>query len=134
MPGTLEEWRTLVHELYLRRAEAFRTAAADLLDGVYADSSALRAADERFVSSLAGAGEALRGFVPDVEQLTSARPDGDRVQLDLADSWAPYEVVSLAHPDGPALRAGAGQAASGVRMVLIRTGEGWRIESAERTA
>jgi hypothetical protein len=83
---------------------------------------------------LAGAGEALRGFVPDVEQVTAARSDGDRVQLELTDGWAPYEVVSLDDPDGPALRSGAGQAASGVRMVLVRTGEGWRIESAERAA
>jgi hypothetical protein len=133
-PGTLEEWRTLVNVLYLRRAEAFRTASPELLDGVYADSSALQAADARFVSSLAGAGEALRGFVPDVEQVTAARPDGDdRVRLDLVDGWAAYEVVSLSQPDGPALRTRAGQAASGVRMVLVRTREGWRIESAERT-
>jgi eukaryotic-like serine/threonine-protein kinase len=133
-PGRLEEWRTLVHELYLRRAEAFRTASPNLLDAVYAGSSALRAADARFVTSLAGSGEVLRGFLPDVEQVTAARSDGaDRVRLDLLDSWAAYEVVALAQPDGPALRTGAGQGPSGVRMVLVRTGEGWRIETAERT-
>jgi hypothetical protein len=134
-PRTLAEWRALVRELYLRRAEAFRTASPDLLDGVYADSSALRAVDARFVSSLAGAGEAVRGFVPHVERVTAARPDGDdRVRLDLVDGWAAYEVVSLSQPDVPALRTRAGQAASGVRMVLVRTREGWRIQSAERTA
>jgi hypothetical protein len=133
-PVTLEEWRTLVHELYLRRAEALSTASPALLDDVYADGSPLRAADARFVSSLASAGEVLRGFVPDVGRVTAARPDGARVHLDLVDSWASYEVVAAGHPDGPGLRTGAGQAAAGVRMVLVRTGEGWRIESAERTA
>jgi hypothetical protein len=123
-----------VHELYLRRAQAFSTATPELLDGVYADGSALRAADARFVASLASAGEALRGFVPDVERVTAAQPDGDgRVQLDLMDAWPAYEVVAVNHPDGPALRTGAGQVAAGVHMVLVRTGEGWRIESAERT-
>ena len=42
-------------------------------------------------------------------------------------------MAALARPDGPALRTAPGQAAAGVHMELLRTGEGWRIESAERT-
>ena len=73
------------------------------------------------------------GFAPTVEQVTAARADGDRAQLDLVDGWDPYEVAALARPDGPPLRTAPGQAAAGVHMALIRTGDGWRIESAERT-
>ena len=132
-PVTLDDWRTLVDGLYRRRAEAFGSASVPPLDDVYPGGSPLLATDAAFASSLAHAGEVVRGFAPRVEQVTAARADGDRVQLDLVDSWDPYEVVALARPDGPALRSGPGQAAAGVHMVLVRTGEGWRIESAERT-
>jgi hypothetical protein len=132
-PVTPDEWRTLVEGLYRRRAEAFGAASAEPLDDVYVGGSALLAADTAFVSSLAGAGEVLRGFVPRVEQVTAARAEGGWAQLDLVDSWDPYDVAALARPDGPALRTAPGQAAAGVHMVLVRTGAGWRIESAERT-
>jgi len=42
--------------------------------------------------------------------------------------------VPAADPDGAALRTGAGRPAAGVRMVLLRAGDRWLIESAERTA
>jgi hypothetical protein len=132
-PMTLDDWRTLVDGLYQRRAEAFGAASAEPLDDVYAGGSALLDADAAFVSSMADAGEVVRGFAPRVVQVTSARAYGDRAQLDLVDSWDPYDVAALARPDGPALRTAPGQAAAGVHMVLVRTGVGWRIESAERT-
>jgi hypothetical protein len=65
--------------------------------------------------------------------VTAAERDGDRVTLDLVDSWAAYDVVPAADPEGPALRTGAGRPAAGVRMVLLRTGDRWLIESAART-
>jgi eukaryotic-like serine/threonine-protein kinase len=74
----------------------------------------------------------LRGFAPAVAEVTFAERAGDRVTLDLVDSWPGYEVVSAAHPDGPAVRTGEGRAAAGVRMVLLRAGDRWLIESAER--
>ena len=127
-PVTLEEWRARVNVLYQRRAEAFGAASLDGLDGVYAGDSALMAADARFVSSLADAGEGLRGFAPTVEKVTAAEPDGDRVRLDLVDSWSDYEVV--AH--GAVVRTVPARTASNVRMVLVRSGGAWLIESAER--
>ena len=64
--------------------------------------------------------------------MTSAEPDGDRVRLELVDSRSDYEVVAADRPDGAALRTGAGRGAARVRMVLVRAGDGWLIESAER--
>ena len=132
-PVTLEEWRVLVGELYRRRASAFSAASSAPLDDVYVTGCPLSAADGGFVAALAGAGEVLRGFAPRVEQVTAARTEADRVHLDLVDSWDPYEVVAAVRPDGPALRTGAGQRPTAVRMVLVRSADGWRIESAERT-
>ena len=129
-PTTVEAWRAVVDGLYRRRAEAFATASPRLLDAVYADGSPLLTADVALATSLADAGEALRGFAPAVEEVTAARADGDRVHLELVDSWATYEVVR----DGAAVRQGPGRLPSSVRMVLVRAGDGWLIESAERAA
>jgi hypothetical protein len=131
-PVTVQDWRGVVDELYRRRAEAFATASPDLLEKVYVADSALLAADGELARGLAGAGEALRGFAPEVADVTAADRAGDRVTLDLVDSWPAYEVVSAAHPEGPAVRTGAARPAVGVRMVLARAGDGWLIESAER--
>jgi eukaryotic-like serine/threonine-protein kinase len=48
------------------------------------------------------------------------------------DRWADYEVVPADAPEGPAIRTMPGRAESTVRMVLVRTAEGWRIDTAER--
>ncbi|HEV7869802.1 MAG TPA: serine/threonine-protein kinase [Modestobacter sp.] len=132
VPTTAEEWRGMVDGLYRRRAEAFATASPELLREVYVAGSALLAADTELARGMAGAGEVLRGFAPAVEKVTAVESDGERVRLDLVDSWPGYEVVPAARADGAALRTGAGRAATGVRMVLVRAGDGWLIESAER--
>jgi eukaryotic-like serine/threonine-protein kinase len=129
-PTAVEQWRAVVDGLYRRRAEAFATASPRLLDAVYADGSPLLTADVALATTLADAGEVLRGFAPAVEEVTAARADGDRVRLELVDSWAPYEVVR----DGAAVRPGPGRPPATVRMVLVRSGDGWLIESAERAA
>ena len=72
---------------------------------MYADGSPLLAADAALATTLADAGEALRGFAPAVAEVTAAGVDGDRVRLDLVDCWAGYEVVPPT-PDGPAVRTG----------------------------
>jgi hypothetical protein len=131
-PVTVQDWRGVVDGLYRRRAEAFATASPDLLEDVYVAGSALLAADGELARGLAEAGEVLRGFAPAAAEVTLAERAGDRVTLDLVDSWPGYEVVSAAHPDGPALRRGEGRAAAGVRMVLLRAGDRWLIQSAER--
>jgi hypothetical protein len=128
-PVTAEEWRALVEALYQRRAEAFSTASPTLLDDVYVQGSPLLSADAGFVSSLADAGERLRGYVPTVEKVTSAQAEGDHVGLDLVDSWAAAEVVA----GGAVVRAVSARPASAVHMVLVRSGDSWLIENAQRT-
>jgi catechol 2,3-dioxygenase-like lactoylglutathione lyase family enzyme len=103
------------------------------LTGVYSLGSTQRTADEESVRALAAAGEALRGFAPTVVRVTDVESSGDRVILELVDRWAGYVVVPAADPDGPALRPGAGRAEAPVRMVVVRTDGGWRIERAERS-
>jgi hypothetical protein len=129
-PASPAEWRLVLEELYARRAQSFAAGAPELLAGVYAPSSAQRAADEAHLEAMAAAGESLRGFAPAVVEVTGVIADGHRARLDLIDSWADYEVAGAG--PGSAVRAVPGRPATAVRMVLLRTGDGWRIESAER--
>jgi eukaryotic-like serine/threonine-protein kinase len=66
--------------------------------------------------------------------VTATTAGGDRVELDLVDRWPGYDVVPAGATEGSALRHEPERAETGVRMVLVRTGEGWRIESAQRRA
>jgi hypothetical protein len=134
VPASAEEWVGVVAELYRRRADAFATASPERMADVYAPGSPLLVADAEHARVLAEAGEVLRGFAPTVGEVGEASLTGDRVHLYLTDSWPDYEVVPAARRDGPAVRTGTGRSAAGVRMVLVRSGGGWRIESAERQA
>jgi hypothetical protein len=126
-PDSPEGWRDVLASLYERRASAFGAASAEALDGVYAPGSAQLAADRQRVQALGEARETLHGFAPTVVEVTRAAGRGDRVQVDLVDEWPGYTV------DGPAgSRPAAGRPATPVRMVLLRTADGWRIASAER--
>jgi hypothetical protein len=106
----------------------------DGLDAVYTADSPLRAADAQHLRALAAAGERLRGFAPEVVAVTEAQASGEEVLLRLVDRWPGYAVVAVADRDGRALREEPGRGESAVRLVLVRTGHGWRIASAERTA
>jgi hypothetical protein len=131
-PDSVEGWRVVVAELYSRRAAAFGAAAPEQLTGVYTEASPLLSGDRAHARGLAEAGERLRGFAPTVVAVTAADGSGDRVEMDLVDRWGDYEIVPAGAPDGPAVRTVPGRAESNVRMVLVRTGEGWRIDTAER--
>jgi hypothetical protein len=122
----------VVEELYARRAESFVARDPGGLASVYPPDSPQRAADEEHIRTLAAAGQSLRGFAPAVVEVTGASVDGDRARLDLVDRWPDYEVVGGSAPDGPTLRTVSGRPDTTVRMVLLRTADGWRIESAER--
>ena len=132
MPVSAAEWRLVVEELYDRRAQSFVSGDPELLAGVYPPESPQRAVDDGHIRAMAAAGETLRGFAPAVVEVTGASADGDRARLDLVDRWPDYEVVGSRAADGPALRAVPGRPDTAVRMVLLRTADGWRIESAER--
>jgi eukaryotic-like serine/threonine-protein kinase len=131
-PDSVAGWRAVVTDLYERRAAAFGAAAPDRLAVVYTPDSPVRAADEEYARGLAEAGEALRGFTPTVVAVTSVGEGVDRVEMDLVDRWPGYDVVPAGAPDGPAVRSVPGRPETTVRMVLVRTGDGWRIGSAQR--
>jgi hypothetical protein len=67
-----------------------------------------------------------------VAEVTAVRGTGDRRELDLVDRFAGYDVVPAGEPDGAAVDAVPGRADAGVRMVLVRTAQGWRIDTAQR--
>ena len=130
-PVTADDWRTLVTQLYARRAEALSGNPA-VLGEVYAPGSALQVADAEHARALATAGEELSGFAPVVVELAVVSSTGTRAELALTDRWPDYHVVPAARPDGAALRTVAGRPDAEVRMTLVRTPAGWRIESARR--
>ncbi|TQN43525.1 serine/threonine protein kinase [Blastococcus colisei] len=132
VPDSVQGWRAVVAELYAHRAAAFASGSVERLADVYTEGSGVRTADEEHVRALSAAGEVLRGFAPRVVAVTAAGTPGDRVALDLVDRWADYAVVPAGAPDGPAVRTVPGRAEATVRMVLVRTTDGWRIESARR--
>jgi hypothetical protein len=122
-----------VADLYERRAAAFGTGSAAALGEVYTAGSPLLAADREHVHALAGAGELLRGFAPEVVRADPHSVTGDRAELVLVDRWPEYDVVAADAPTGVALRTEPGRGESEVRMVLVRTVDGWRIDTAART-
>ena len=70
----------------------------------------------------------MRGFAPAVVTVTGVSLSGDRVELDLVDRWPAHEVVAA---DGSALRTFPGRGEAAVRLVLMRTPDGWRIDGAQ---
>jgi hypothetical protein len=133
-PDSVTGWRAVVTDLYARRAAAFASASPDGFAEVYTPVSPLLAADQEHARGLAAAGEVLRGFVPTVVAVTAVGDGDSRVEMDLVDRWAGYDVVAAGDPDGPALRTVPARPETNVRMVLVRTDDGWRIESAQRLA
>jgi eukaryotic-like serine/threonine-protein kinase len=83
------------------------------------------------VTGLAAAGEELRGFAPAVVRVTTATVAGDRAEVELVDAWPDYAVVPAGEPGGAGVRTG-GRPPAPVRMVLVRTDTGWRIDGAQR--
>lgn len=133
-PGSPEAWRAVVGDLYERRAGAFAAAAPEALAEVYTAGSPLLVADEEHARGLAAAGEVLRDFAPTVVAVTGVGEAEDRVEIDLVDRWPAYDVVPAGAPDGPALGTVPGRPETTVRMLLVRTADGWRIEAARRLA
>ncbi|WP_141242941.1 serine/threonine-protein kinase [Geodermatophilus obscurus] len=129
-----DDWQGRLARLYQRRAEALAAGSAPLLDDVYVPDSTLLAADRDSAAALTAAGEALRGFAPEVVSATlvGGTPGAGPVTLRVVDRWPDYEVVRVADPGGPALRTVGGRGEVEVRMTIEVTAEGWRIASAER--
>ena len=131
-PVTAADWSAVVTALYGVRAQAFATASAELLDGMWVEGSPQRVADEAYAQSLAAAGERLRGFAPTVADVAVVSRTPDRVELRLSDGWAAYEVVDADRPDGAPLRTEPARPVTPARVVLVRAPAGWRLETAQR--
>jgi hypothetical protein len=129
IPADLVGWRAVVADLYGRRGAAFADPSSADFGEVYPTAGPLRTADEQHARELAAAGEALRGFAPHVVAVNSVEMSADRAELDLVDRWPDYEVVAASGPDA---RVIGGRGDAPVRLVLLRTADGWRIEGAER--
>ncbi|WP_409331263.1 serine/threonine-protein kinase [Trujillonella humicola] len=127
------DWVAVLTELYARRADAFTRADAAALDAVYTPGSPLRAADEQAVARLAAAGHRLTGYAPRVEGPAQVTGSGDLVRVEVRDGWAGYAVVAAGDPDGRPLLQAPGRSPAPVVLELVRTSEGWRIDSAGRT-
>jgi hypothetical protein len=132
-PAAPADWLPVLTALYDRRAEAFATASGGPLAEVWTPGSAQLAADRDSVSGLAAAGEVLRGFAPAVVGVTAASVGDDRAELSVVDTRPGYDVVAAGDPGGPALRSDPGRPEAAVRIVLLRTDAGWRIDSAQLT-
>ena len=130
-PATDEDWRALVAQLYARRAEAL-TGDPALLSEVYAPDSPLLAADVASARALVDAGAELRGFAPAVVDVAVVSATPEQAELSLTDRWPDYRIVPAGRPDGAVLQAVPGRPTAEVRMTLVRTPEGWRIDRAER--
>jgi hypothetical protein len=128
LPAGPDGWQAVVAELYRRRAIAFATASAEELAGVYREGSPLLAADRRAVADLAARGEQLRGFAPVVTAVTAVQVTAGRAELRLVDRRPAYEVVT---GSGAVVATTPARGDAAVRMVLVTTPAGWRIESAE---
>jgi hypothetical protein len=69
-----------------------------------------------------------------VVEVTEVREAGGGVVVvELVDRWPDHAVVPAAAPDGPVLREAAGRGDARVRLTVVRTPDGWRIETGERS-
>ena len=127
VPADAGAWALLVGELYARRAAAFTEGRPADLDGVFAPSSALTATDRVRLTELQAAGQQLQGFAPQVVAVVSADTDDAGIRLELSERIPAYTVVAATgeRTELP------GQPVRPVVMTLLRTPQGWRIDTAQ---
>ncbi|SCX49721.1 Serine/threonine protein kinase [Klenkia marina] len=124
-PGDRAGWAELVAELYDRRAAAFTAGRPGDLAGVYAAGSPLLTLDAGRLTQLAGAGQRLVGFAPEVVAVDEATAVPGGVRLLLTDRVPGYTVVTGGAGEPVAARGDAS-----VVMTVLATGSGWRIDTA----
>ncbi len=127
VPTDVEGWAAVLGELYARRAAAFTSADPAGLADVFAPGSALTATDQDRLTALQAAGQQLEGFAPRVVAVTAATAEDDAVRVELTEQIPGYAVVDgadgrTAVPGGPARP---------VVMTVVRTPQGWRIDTAQ---
>ena len=89
--------------------------------------------EDRYKRALADLDNYRKRVARDIERRLDEGTDAlVRDWLELVDSVPAYEVAPAS--GGPAVRAEAGRGEVSVQMVLRRSAEGWRIESARRVS
>jgi len=134
IPDSPEAWAGLLNLLYERRALAFRTGDASLLDQVFTSDSPLLVADSAELAELAEAGEVLRDFAPRVLGVLDVSVVGDHAALQITDEFGDYETVPALDTRAGPLTEHPGRGPAPVAMTLVLTEQGWRIQTAERLA
>ena len=125
-PDSREAWRPVLEDLYAARAQAYASASTEPLDAVYTRDSPLREADAAELARLRTSGAEVQGFAPEVVEVRSAVRTGDRVDVRLVDRWRAYTVMGKDGSRQPVPARGDRL----VEMVLVRDGDGWRIDTA----
>lgn len=132
VPESPEAWAALLTLLYERRAVAFGTGAVELLDQVFTADGPGLIADSTELIRLADAGQVLRGFAPQVLEVSQATVDGSRAILQIIDEFAGYETVPALDTGAVALAEHPGRGPAPVAMMMMLTEDGWRIHTAQR--
>jgi hypothetical protein len=127
-------WTALIAGLYTRRTAAFTNGDAALLAEVYPRGSALLDRDTAALRTLQEAGRTLAGYAPEVRRLESVLPiGGGRVELAVVDDLPGYRVEPAGQPGGSPTQEVPGRGEAAVRVVLVDTPAGWRIDDARLT-
>ncbi len=124
-PAAPPDWRQVLADLDEAREKAFATGDPALLDEVYVEGSAARAADGAALADLMAQGREATGVRHDVRSVRLVSQDSSRTELRVVDVLGAQSIV---------LRSGAlvaqqpprGEAA--YTVTLVRQGAGWRIE------
>ncbi|MDQ3476072.1 MAG: serine/threonine protein kinase [Actinomycetota bacterium] len=132
VPDSPAAWAALLSVLYERRALAFGTGRAPLLDQVFSPDSPQLAADVAELTRLTEAGQVLRGFAPRVLEILDVRVQGDRATVQLTDEFGDYETVPALDTRAEALAIHPGRGPATVDMTLVLSEDGWRIHTAQR--
>ncbi len=134
VPDSPEEWAGLLTMLYQRRTLAFETGDSSLLDRVFTSDSPQLVTDRLELDRLSEAGVLLRGFAPEVLGVHDVSVSGDVATLQITDAFEPYETVLAADIHAAPLGEHPGRGSAMVVMTLVRTDDGWRIQTAARLA
>ncbi|MGI8723565.1 MAG: hypothetical protein ACR2JG_15245, partial [Geodermatophilaceae bacterium] len=132
LPESPAAWAALLSLLYERRALAFGTGTAPLLDQVFSPDSPQLAADIAELTRLIEAGQVLRGFAPRVLEILDVRVQGDHATVQLTDEFGDYETVPALDTRAEALAIHPGRGPATVDMTLVLSEGGWRIHTAQR--
>jgi eukaryotic-like serine/threonine-protein kinase len=119
-----QDWAALLDGLDARRAEAFATADAALLDDVYAPDAPGLAADRALVEQLVAAGQTASGVRHEVRGVEELEAGPDRARLRVVDVLGAYE---LRDGGGAVVAATPARGESAYLVELARTDAGWRL-------